>query len=143
MEEAPRSFANNLIYPRAVTKVQVVNKVVDAEREGFDAAKGKPERWIEMFDEAAQTCVRDGAETVLCGCNPGGALLALAGYREVRGTGVPVIVGPAAMAKLAESMVDLRRSIGLTKSEAESGAYRTTPPHILEELQAVGKRLLV
>ncbi|AOI99905.1 hypothetical protein [Burkholderia sp. LA-2-3-30-S1-D2] len=28
MDEAPRSFANNLIYPRAVTKVQVVNRVV-------------------------------------------------------------------------------------------------------------------
>ncbi|VWL86597.1 aspartate/glutamate racemase family protein [Burkholderia lata] len=229
MEDAPRSFANNLLYPRAVTKVQVVNRIVDAEKEGFDAAlagvciidaysqecrqavrmpvlggaestmlmaqlvgkkfawvtiapafiepfeahirlhgwehrairnqpvraldpscwpaiveaaNGKPDRWIEMFDEAAQACVRDGADTVLCGCNPGGALLALAGYTEVRGTGVPVIVGPAAMVKLAESMVDLRRSIGLTKSEAVAGAYRTTPPHILEELQAMGKKLL-
>jgi allantoin racemase len=44
--------------------------------------------------------------------------------------------------KLAESMVELRRSIGLTKSEAVSGAYHSTPPHILEELQAMGKRLL-
>jgi allantoin racemase len=51
-------------------------------------------------------------------------------------------VGPAAMVKLAESMVDLRRSIGLTKSEAVVGAYRTTPPHILEDLQAMGKKLL-
>ncbi|KWF68707.1 aspartate/glutamate racemase family protein [Burkholderia pseudomultivorans] len=229
MEEAPRSFANNLVYPRAVTKVQVVNRVVEAEREGFDAAlagvciidaysqecrqtvrmpvlggaestmlmaqlvgkrfawvtiapsfiepfeahirqhgwadrairdrpvraldpscwlaivdaaRGRPERWIEMFDEAAQACVRDGADTVLCGCNPGGALLGLAGYREVRDTGVPVIMGPAAMVKLAEAMVDLRRSLGLTKSEAVTGAYRTTPAHILEELQAMGKKLV-
>jgi allantoin racemase len=228
MDDAPVHFANQLLYPRTLTKVQVINKVVEAEKEGFDAAltgvciidaysqecrqtvriptlggaesamllaqlvgkkfawvtiapafitpfethmrlhgweqraisnrpvraldpscwaaiveaaKGRPERWIEMFDEAAYQCVLDGADTVLCGCNPGGALLHMAGYREVRDTGVPVIVGPAAMVKLAEMMVDLRRSTGLTKSEAEMGAYRTTPAAVLEELQLMGRRL--
>ena len=69
-------------------------------------------------------------------------MLGLAGYREVRDTGVPVIMGPAAMVKLAEAMVDLRRSLGLTKSEAVTGAYRTTPAYLLEELQAMGKKLV-
>ncbi|QYY33955.1 hypothetical protein K2O51_34745 (plasmid) [Cupriavidus pinatubonensis] len=75
--------------------------------------------------------------------NPVGALLELPGYREVRDTGVPVVRGPAAMVKLAESTVDLRRSLGLTKSEAVTGAYRTTPAHALEELQEIGKKLVV
>ncbi|MDU9393268.1 hypothetical protein [Pseudomonas sp. zfem002] len=110
-------------------------------RETYEAMADRPQRWVEMFDEAAYQCVLDGADTVLCGCNPGGALLHMAGYREVRDTGVPVIAGPAAMVKLAETMVDLRRSIGLSKSEAETGLYRTTPANVLEELQSMGKRL--
>jgi allantoin racemase len=228
MDDAPTYFANQMLYPRSLTKVQVINRVVDAEAEGFDAAlagvciidaysqecrqaasipvvggaesamflaqlvgkkfawitiapsfimpfethmrlhgweqraishrpvraldpscwgaivdaaNGNSARWIEMFDEAALQCVRDGADTIICGCNPGGALLHLAGYHEVRDTGVPVIVGPAAMVKLAEMMVDLRRSIGLTKSEGEMGAYRSTPAPVLEELQAMGRQM--
>jgi allantoin racemase len=228
MEDAPVYFANQMLYPRAVTKVQVINKIVEAEKEGFDAAlagvciidaysqearqavrmpvfggaesamllaqmvgkkfawvtiapsfimpfethirlhgwehraisnrpvraldpscwaaivdsaNGKSDRWVEMFDEAAYQCVLDGADTVICGCNPGGALLHMAGYREVRDTGVPVIAGPAAMVKLAEMMVDLRRAVGLTKSEGEMGAYRSTPGAVLEELQVLGQNL--
>ncbi|VWB29225.1 hypothetical protein [Burkholderia metallica] len=69
-----------------------------------------------MFDEAGHACVRD--------------------------PGVPVIMGPAAMAKLAEAVVDRRRSLGLTKSEVVTGTYRTTPAYIHEELQAMGKKLV-
>ena len=106
-----------------------------------DAANGRPDRWVEMFDQAAQQAVRDGADVVICGCNPGGALLHMSGYREVVGTGVPVITGPSAMVKMAEMMVDLQRSIGLAKSEAVLGAYSTTPGPILDELQGMANGL--
>jgi allantoin racemase len=75
---------------------------------------------------------------VICGCNPYGAALGQVGYKEVIGTGVPVVTPMAAQIKLAEHLVDVRRSIGLTKSEAENGPYYSTPSHILDDLVAHG-----
>ncbi len=100
-----------------------------------DALIGKPEKLISDFDKVAQECVRDGADTIICGCAPCGATLALAGYREVRGTGVPVVSAVAAEIKLAEALVDLRRAVGLTKTEAEVGPYQTTPPEVVAKIQ--------
>ncbi len=211
-----------LLYPRTVTKVEVINKVIQAERDGYDAAiagvcygeffldecrqavripvvgsgessmliaqlvgkrfavvtvhshyvypmetnihergwtsraiahrpvrvvepwyweamkdafRGKPDKLINDFDKVAQECVRDGADTIICGCAPCGSALALSGYREVRGTGVPVVPAVAAAIKLAEALVDLRRSVGLTKTEAEVGPYQTTPPEVVAKIQ--------
>jgi allantoin racemase len=109
-------------------------------RWALDAYDGRPARLIEEFDRQAQLCVDDGADVVICGCNPYGAALAKAGYNEVSGTGVPVVTALAAMIKQAEMLVDLRRSLGLTKTEAVVGPYRSTPPHVLEDLDARGVR---
>ena len=104
----------------------------------IDAYAGRPDRLIEEFDRQAQECVRDGADVVICGCNPYGAALGQVGYKEVIGTGVPVVTPMAAQIKLAEHMVEVRRSIGLTKSEAEDGPYYSTPQLILDDLEAHG-----
>lgn len=104
----------------------------------LEAYAGRPERLIQEFDEQAQECVKDGADVVICGCNPYGAALGQVGYSEVAGTGVPVVTPLAAQIKLAELLVDLRRSQGWTKSEAESGPYRSTPADILQDLLAHG-----
>lgn len=34
-----------------------------------------------------------------------------------------------------EALVDLRRSVGLTKTEAEVGPYQTTPPEVVAKIQ--------
>jgi allantoin racemase len=103
-----------------------------------DAYQGHPDRLIEEFDRQAQECVKDGADVVICGCNPYGAALGQVGYKEVIGTGVPVVTPMAAQIKLAEHLVDVRRSTGLTKSEAENGPYYSTPSQILDDLVAHG-----
>ncbi|MBI4267065.1 MAG: hypothetical protein HY668_01690 [Chloroflexi bacterium] len=100
-----------------------------------EAWRGRPEKLIADFDKVAQECVREGADTIICGCAPGGAALAAAGYNEVRGTGVPVVPAVAAMVKMAEVMVDLQKSFGLAKTEAEVGPYQTTPPEVLAKIQ--------
>ena len=101
-----------------------------------EAYSGKPDRLIETFEKYALECVRDGADVVICGCMPYGTALSKAGYNEVAGTGVPVVTPLPAMIKLAESLVDLRRSVGITKSEAVVSPYRSTPDEVLQDLAA-------
>ena len=80
-----------------------------------DAYSGRPDRLIEEFERLALECVRDGADVVICGCNSYGAGLAKVGYTEVGDTGVPVVAALPAMIKIAEAMVDLRRTLGMTQ----------------------------
>lgn len=103
-----------------------------------EAYKGRPERLIEVFEAKALQCVRDGADVVICGCMPYGTALSKAGYNEVAGTGVPVITPLPAMIKMAESLVDLQRSVGMAKSEAVVSPYRSTPDEVLEDLAVRG-----
>ncbi|WP_374992767.1 aspartate/glutamate racemase family protein [Burkholderia multivorans] len=77
IEEAPRSFANNLIYPRAVTKVQVVNRVVEAEREGFDAALAG----VCIIDAYSQECRQTVRMPVLGGAESTMLMAQLVGKR--------------------------------------------------------------
>jgi allantoin racemase len=104
----------------------------------LDSYHGRPEQMIEEFEKEALECIKEGADVVICGCNPMGAAFAQVGYNEVTGTGVPVVTALPAMIKLAESLVDLRRSLGTTKSEATDGPYRSTPDYVLQDLAARG-----
>lgn len=103
-----------------------------------EAYKGRPDRLIEEFEKYALACVRDGADVVICGCMPYGTALSAVGYREVANSGVPVVTPLPAMIKLAESMVDLQRSIGLGKSEAVVSPYRSTPDEVLQDVEERG-----
>jgi hypothetical protein len=69
------------------------------------------------------------------GCYPAAAALPLAGYREIGNTGVPFISSAAAAVKLAEVMADLRQCIGLTKTEALAGPYKTLPREMLIQMR--------
>lgn len=123
---------------RAIAPRPVRSYTPDLSNQMLEAYRGRPERMIEEFDLHAQQCVKDGADVVICGCNPLGAALSKAGYNEVIGTGVPVVTALSTMIKQAEMLVDLRRSLGLVKSEAMCGAYMTTPGEVLADLAARG-----
>lgn len=103
-----------------------------------EAYNGRPDRLIEEFEKYALECVRDGADVVICGCMPYGTALSKVGYNEVTGTGVPVVTPLPAMIKLAESLVDLRRIVGIAKSEAVISPYRSTPDEVLKDLAVRG-----
>ena len=75
-------------------------------------------RLIPELQSVARQCIDDGAEIIVVGCGWYGPILSLHGYNEVPGTGVPVVDASAVGIKLAEALVDLNRSIGLTKSSA-------------------------
>lgn len=96
---------------------------------------GKPEKLISDFEKIALECINDGADAVIMGCFQAAAALSLAGYREIGNTGVPFISSALAAVKLAEVMADLRQSIGLTKTEALHGPYKTLPREMLIQLR--------
>lgn len=50
----------------------------------------------------------------------------------------PVVAALPAMIKIAEAMVDLRRTLGMTKSEAVMSRYSSTPPEVLQDLSSRG-----
>ena len=98
----------------------------------MDAHRGKPERLIELFEKTALECVKDGADTILVPGFPFGAALTMAGYTQVADTGVPIVDGAAAAYKLAEALADLRRSIGLTRTNAQSSQYQQLPREFVD-----------
>lgn len=92
-------------------------------------------RLIPNFERVAKDCIRDGAEVIVVGCGYYGPILTMHGYNRIPDTGVPVVDCSAAGLKLAESLADLRKSIGLTKSTA---LYHRSPQrHILAHVRRV------
>jgi allantoin racemase len=97
----------------------------------MDAHRGKPERLLELFEKTALECVRDGADTILVPGFPFGAALSVAGYTHVANTGVPIVDGAAAAFKMAETLADLRKSVGTTRTIAQSSQYQGFPREFL------------
>jgi allantoin racemase len=90
-------------------------------------------RLIPTFERVAHGCIEDGAEVIVVGCGYYGPILSLHGYREIPGTGVPVVDCSAAGLKMAEMLVGLRESIGLQKSTA--GYFRSAPEGMLDQVR--------
>lgn len=90
-----------------------------------------------QFEELARACVADGAEVIIPACCSLSPATSLLGYREVPGTGVPVLDVTQAAVKLAEIMVDLKRAVGLGKSR--KGWYRSIRPEIRDRMRVIAK----
>ncbi len=112
---------------------------------GDDPFKGLAEMVVDptiinpQFEELCHACIADGAEVIIpacCGLSPATSLL---GYKEVPGTGVPVIDITQAAVKLAESLVDLKRTIGLGKSQ--KNAYKSLPKEVRDRMRTLTKCL--
>lgn len=84
----------------------------------LESVRDPHSRFIPNFERVARGCIEDGAEVIVVGCGYYGPILTMHGYNEVPGTGVPVLDCSAAGLKMAEVLVDLARSTGLSKSRA-------------------------
>ncbi|MEW5804473.1 MAG: aspartate/glutamate racemase family protein [bacterium] len=100
----------------------------------MDAHRGKPEKLIELFERTALECVKDGADTILVPGFPLGPALSLAGYTEVAKTGVRIVDGASAAFKMAELLADLRKSIGMSRTTAQSSQYQGFPREMLKKV---------
>ena len=84
----------------------------------------EPSSLIERFHTAARAMIRDGVDVIIPGEAPLCALLMKHGVTRV--DNVPVVDALGATIKMAETMVDLRRSSGL--APARGGYYTGQPP---------------
>lgn len=89
---------------------------------------------IPKFDAVARECVKDGADVIINGCCWTSPAFTLAGYSQVKDTGVPVISPLAIGLKMAEALVDLQKNAGLTKSLS---TYMPAPRNFIDRLRKV------
>ena len=94
-----------------------------------------PDVLFPRFEEVCRACIDDGAEVILPCCCALSPALSLAGYREVPGTGVPIVDVTHAALKLAETLVDLKRAVGLGKSQRRT--FKSTPTKIRDAMRSL------
>lgn len=109
---------------------------------GFNDVLGafeKPDEVIDRFLISARKAIAAGVDAIIPGEAPLCVLLARNGVQNV--DGVPIVDALAATVKLAESLVDLRRSTGLMP--CRRGHYGEKPPRDrleeLHEFYGIGK----
>lgn len=94
----------------------------------------KPEVIQPQFDVLCKASVTDGGEVIIpacCALSPAASLL---GYREVPGTGVPIVDVTWAAVKFAETLVDLKRTAKLAKSRRCS--YKSQPAQMRDLMRS-------
>jgi len=94
-----------------------------------------PEVLFPRFEELCHACIEDGAEVILPCCCALSPALSFAGYREVPGTGVPIVDVTHAALKLAETLVDMKRAVGLGKSRRRT--FKPMPIEIRDAMRSL------
>jgi len=121
-EMAPviRENAERVIPAHRFAGVRPVGFTFNDVLQAFD----QPAPLLEKFRESARALIRDGADVIIPGEAPLCVLLARNGVNRV--DDVPVLDALGATIKMAESMVDLRRSSGIAPSRR--GYFMEQPP---------------
>lgn len=121
-EMAPliRENAERVIAANRCAGVRPVGFTFNDVLQAFD----NPAPLLDKFRESARALIRDGADVIIPGEAPLCVLLARNGLNRV--DDVPVLDALGATIKMAESMVDLRRSSGI--APARSGYFMAKPP---------------
>jgi len=99
---------------RAIFPIRVYNLGDDPMKHAYDMVVN-PGKIMPQFEELCHACIADGAEVIIPACCTLGPATTLLGYKEVPGTGVPVIDVVQAAVKFAEMLVDLKHTVGLGK----------------------------
>ncbi|MDB5744782.1 MAG: hypothetical protein JWR68_3097 [Polaromonas sp.] len=97
------------------------------------ALSGHDDSFLKEFTRIAMACIDDGADVIIAGGQLFGPVFQRYGYTTVPGTGVPVVEVASCGLKMAETLVTLRRTIGLVKSEHPCAPFRTPPATALAE----------
>ena len=95
--------------------------------------KGSSDEFLSEFSKTARECIDDGADVIIAGGQLFGPVFQRHSYLQVPNTGVPVVEVAACGLRMAETLVVLRRSIGLRKSEHPNAPFRTPPAAALDE----------
>jgi Asp/Glu/hydantoin racemase len=99
--------------------------------------EGRSDEFLTEFSKTARECIDDGADVIIAGGQLFGPIFQRHAYLQVPNTGVPVVEVAACGLRLAETLVALRNSIGLRKSEHPNAPFRTPPAAALDEARRI------
>ena len=91
------------------------------------ALEGRDDEFMRAFTATALECIEDGADVIIAGGQLFGPVFQKYGYFTIANTGVPVVEVSACGLKLLESLVSLRRTAQIRKSEHVNAPFRTPP----------------
>lgn len=100
------------------------------------AATGSDDTFLQAFTKVAKDCIAEGADVIIAGGQLFGPIFQRHHYVSVPDTGVPVVEVAACGLKMAETLVALRRSTGLFKSEHPNAPFRTPDPLAMAAVKA-------
>ena len=95
-----------------------------------------PGELIERFKRSAMTLIDQGADVIIPGEMPLNILLAANGVTRIGG--VPIVDGLAVTLKMTESLVDLKRSVGLYQSRHGWGGAQPARERVDQVLEFYG-----
>lgn len=101
------------------------------------AATSSDDTFLREFTKLAMDCIDDGADVIIAGGQLFGPIFQRHGYVAIGQTGVPVVEVAACGLRMAETLVALRRSVGLVKSEHPNAPFRTPPAEALERARSL------
>lgn len=97
------------------------------------ALDGSSRDFLDEFTKTARECISDGADVIIAGGQLFGPVFQRHAYFEIPGSGVPVVEVSACGLKMAETLVALRRNVGLKKSEHPNAPFRTPAAEALSQ----------
>jgi len=96
----------------------------------------KTKELLELFERVARECVDDGAEVIIPGCTVLSTFLTTNNYTKIKGTDAIVLDCLAAEVKMAEALVDLKKSLGIFISRANLyKSIKNIPRDVREEIR--------
>ena len=128
-----RNIRNYGLGARAAGPVKVYQMGDNPFKALFDMVE-TPESINPQFDSLCRECIDNGAEVIIPACASLSPATSLLGYKTVPDTGVPVIDITQAAVKLAETLVGLKRSTGLGKSQKST--YKSIPGKLRDRMRA-------
>ena len=121
--------------PRAISR-NPVRKFGMTFDNAVAAATSSDDTFLQEFTKVAKECIADGADVIIAGGQLFGPIFQRHRYFNIPNTGVPVVEVAACGLKMAETLVALRRSAGLVKSEHPNAPFRTPDPQAMAMAKA-------
>ena len=94
--------------------------------------EGKDDEFLQDFTKCAKGCIDDGADVIIAGGQLFGPIFQKYNYTAIEKTGVPVVEVAACGLKMLETLITLKRIIGLNKSEHSNAPFRTPDKKLVE-----------
>lgn len=97
--------------------------------------EGTSDEFLVEFEKAARGCIDDGADVIISGGQLFGPAFVKHQFFAIPGTGVPIVDTAACGLKLAETLVVLRRTMGLSTSQHPTAPFRTPPQDVVDRVR--------